>query len=127
MNFSFIFKALIISFFSFAIIYAISIVSSQKLLVDSNNYGVKDSVKESINIAKYRETGDIVFDKETLIKKTLENYLKNNNMNLDNITFEIYVDEIENIVTVKLYTSKGVFNINSNADYTFSYQVREVM
>ena len=125
MNFSFIFKAIIISLFSFMIIYTISFVSSQKLLVDSNNYGVRDTVKESINIAKYRESGDIEFDEETLIKETIENYVKNNNLQLDDITFEIYLDEETNIVTVKIYTNKIVLEINSEADYSFSYQVRE--
>lgn len=125
MNISFVIKAMIISFFTFMIVFAISFVSSQKLLVDSNNYGVRDSVKESLNIAQYRKSGDITFDEETLIKTTLSNYLKNNNLSLDDITFEIYLDEETNIITVKIYTLKEMFNTNSEASYTFSYQVRE--
>ena len=125
MNISFVIKAMIISFFTFMIVFAISFVSSQKLLVDSNNYGVRDSVKESLNIAQYRKSGDITFNEETLIKTTLSNYLKNNNLSLDDITFEIYLDEETNIITVKIYTLKEMFNTNSEASYTFSYQVRE--
>src|SRR5574344_329656 len=125
MNISFVIKAMIISFFTLMIVFAISFVSSQKLLVDSNNYGVRDSVKESLNIAQYRKSGDITFDEETLIKTTLSNYLKNNNLSLDDITFEIYLDEETNIITVKIYTLKEMFNTNSEASYTFSYQVRE--
>ncbi|MBE6153928.1 MAG: hypothetical protein E7166_06880 [Firmicutes bacterium] len=125
MNFSFTIKALIISFFSFMIIYSISFISSQKLILDSNNYGIKNSVKKSINVAEYRKSGDITFDKDTLINSVLENYIRNNNINVDDITFEIYVNENTNVVTVKLYTSKDIFNTQSNADYIFSYQVKE--
>ena len=78
MNFSYIIKDLFISFFVFMIIFAITFVSTQKQMVDSSNYGVRDSVKESINIAEYRRSGDIVFDKDTLIKTTILNYIKNN-------------------------------------------------
>jgi len=125
MNFSFTIKALIISFFSFMIIYSISFISSQKLILDSNNYSIKNSVKKSINVAEYRKSGDITFDKDTLINSVLENYIRNNNINVDDITFEIYVNENTNVVTVKLYTSKDIFNTQSNADYIFSYQVKE--
>jgi len=125
MNFSFTIKALIISFFSFMIIYSISFISSQKLILDSNNYGIKNSVKKSINVAEYRKSGDITFHKDTLINSVLENYIRNNNINVDDITFEIYVNENTNVVTVKLYTSKDIFNTQSNADYIFSYQVKE--
>ena len=125
MNFSFIIKALIISFFVFIVIFAISFVSTQNNMLANNNYGVKDSVKESINIAEYRRSGDIVFDQSTLIKSVILNYAKNNNINVNDITFEISVDEAKNIVTVKLYTSKSLLNSISKADYTFSYKVIE--
>ena len=125
MQFSFIIKSLIISFFAFVLIFAISFISSQKVLVDSNNYGVKDSVKESINIAEYRKSGNIVFDENALIENTIKNYLLNNNINVDDITFEIAVDETNNIVTIKIYTEKEMLNADSKANYTFSYQVIE--
>lgn len=125
MNFSFIFKSLFISLFVFIIIFAITFSSSQKDYVDSNNYGVKDTVKESINIAEYRKSGNIVFDEDALIKNTIKNYLANNNINVDEITFEIAVDETTNIVTVIIYTEKELLNTNSKADYAFSYQVIE--
>lgn len=125
MNISFVIKSLIISFFILMIVFAVSFVSSQKLLVDSNNYGVKDTVKESINIAEYRRTGNIIFDEDALIKSTIQNYIKNNNIVIDDVTFEIAVDEVKNIVTVKIYTTKDILNANSEASYTFSYQVIE--
>ena len=125
MNFSYIIKALFISFFVFMIIFAITFFSTQKQIVDSSNYGVRDSVKESINIAEYRRSGDIVFDKDTLIKTTILNYIKNNNISVDDVTFEIYVDEVNNIVTTKIFTNKEMFESNSKSNYTFSYKVEE--
>lgn len=125
MNFSYIIKALFISFFVFMIIFAITFVSTQKQMVDSSNYGVRDSVKESINIAEYRRSGDIIFDKDTLIKTTILNYIKNNNISVDDVTFEIYVDEVNNIVTTKIFTNKEMFESNSKSNYTFSYKVEE--
>ena len=120
-----IFKALIISFFVMLIVFAISFVSTQNNMLASNNYGVKDSVKESINIAKYRQNGDIVFEQSQLIKSVISNYAKNNNIDIDTITFEIAVDEVNNIVTVKLSSKKSLLNSDSNSDYTFSYKVVE--
>lgn len=125
MNFSYIIKALFISFFVFMIIFAITFVSTQKQMVDSSNYGVRDSVKESINIAEYRRSGDIVFDEDTLIKTTILNYIKNNNISVDDVTFEIYVDETNNIVTTKIFTNKEMFESNSKSNYAFSYKVEE--
>lgn len=125
MNISFIIKSLILALTVFFILFAISFISSQKVMVDSNNYGVRDSMKESINIAKYRATGEITFDEETLIKSTIKNYIKNNNINVDDITFEIALDEENDIVTVSIYTEKELFNSDSKANYTFSYQIIE--
>jgi len=125
MNISFIIKSLILALTVFFILFAISFISSQKVMVDSNNYGVRDSMKESINIAKYRVTGEITFDQETLIKSTIKNYIKNNNINVDDITFEIALDEENDIVTVSIYTEKELFNSDSKANYTFSYQIVE--
>ena len=125
MNISFIIKSLILALTVFFILFAISFISSQNVMVDSNNYGVRDSMKESINIAKYRATGEITFDEETLIKSTIKNYIKNNNINVDDITFEIALDEENDIVTVSIYTEKELFNSDSKANYTFSYQIIE--
>lgn len=125
MNFSFIFKSLFLSLFVILIIFAIGFSSTQKYLLESNNYGIKDSIKESINIAYYRQNGDIIFDNDTLIKKVLENYVKNNNIKMDEVSFEISVDEVQNIVTVKIDNKKNILDSDSRANYTFSYQVIE--
>ena len=125
MNFSFIIKALILSITVFMIVFSISFISSQKSLLDNNNYGVRETVKESIDIAKYRISGEITFDTEQLVRSTIDNYLKNNNLKIDEVTFEIALDEVNDIVTVKIYTSKNLFNLNSDASYMFSYQVVE--
>jgi hypothetical protein len=123
MNFSFIIKSIIISFFVFLIIYAVSFVSSQKAMLDSNNYGVKDTVKESIDMGYYRETGKIQFDQEQLLLSTIKNFLDNNNIKVDEVSFDIAIDEESDIVTVRIYTSKSIANSISKIDYTFSYQV----
>lgn len=125
MNISHIFKSLFLSLFVFIILFAILFASSQKQLVDSNNYGVRDVVKESINIAEYRRSGDIVFDTDTLINTTIKNYMENNKLKVDEVSFEIAVDELKNIVTVKIYTLKNLFQKESKASYVFSYQVIE--
>ena len=125
MNISFVIKSLVLSLTVFFIMYAIFFVSSQNVMLDSNNYGVRDSIKESINIAKYRVDGDISFDEETLIKSTILNYVKNNNINVDDVEFEIALDEVNNIVTITISTEKDVFDANSKSSYTFSYQVVE--
>lgn len=123
MNFSFIIKAIIISFFVFLIIYFVSFASSQKAMLDSNNYGIKDTVKESINLGYYRATGDIQFDQEQILLSTIKNFLDNNNLKVDEVSFDIALDEENDIVTVRIYTSKGILNSTSKIDYTFSYQV----
>ncbi len=123
MNFSFIIKAIIISFFVFLIIYAVSFASSQKNMLDSNNYGVKDAVKESIDMGYYRSTGEIRFNQEQLLLSTINNFLENNNLKVDQVSFDIALDEENNIVTVRIYTSKNIVNSTSKIDHTFSYQV----
>lgn len=123
MDFSFVLKSIIFSFFVFMIIFAISFVSSQKVLVDSNNYGIKDSVKEAINIGQYRANGDITFSSNKLILATINNYLENNKLKVDDVSFDIAIDEDNDIVTVRIYTDKELFNASSQVDYTFSYQV----
>ena len=125
MNISFVIKSLVLSLTVFFIMYAIFFVSSQNVMLDSNNYGVRDSIKESINIAKYRVDGEISFDEETLIKSTILNYVKNNNINVDDVEFEIALDEVNNFVTITISTEKDGFDANSKSSYTFSYQVVE--
>lgn len=125
MNISFVIKSLVLSLTVFFIMYAIAFVSSQNVILEANNYGVRDSVKESINIAQYRLNGDIKFDEEALIKNTIRNYVNNNNISVDNVIFEIAVDEVNNIVTVKITTEKEVIDVNSESSSTFSYQIVE--
>lgn len=125
MNISFIIKSLVLSLTVFFIMYAIAFVSSQNVILDANNYGVRSSVKESINIAQYRLNGDIKFDEEALIENVIKNYVNNNNISVDDVMFEIAVDEVNNIVTVKITTEKEVLDVNSESSSTFSYQVVE--
>lgn len=125
MNISFIIKSLVLSLTVFFIMYAIAFVSSQNVILDANNYGVRSSVKESINIAQYRLNGDIKFDEEALIENVIKNYVNNNNISVDDVMFEIAVDEVNNIVTVKITTEKEVLDVNSESSSTFSYQIVE--
>lgn len=125
MNFSYVFKALIMSFFVFILIFTVSFVSSQNDVLTNSNYGIKDSVKESIDIANYRISGDIKFDEKQLINSVIKNYVKNNNIKSDEVSFKIYVNENTNIVTVQIYSKKNLMSAESNADYTFSYRVVE--
>lgn len=125
MNFSYVIKALIISFTAFILIYAISVIGTQKEMLDSNNYDIRNSLKEAINVATYRVNGDIAFNNEKLIQSVLSNYVKDNNIKVDDITFEIAVDEIQNIVSVSIYTEKEILDSKSKANYTFSYKVLE--
>ena len=123
MNFSYVIKAIIISFFVFAIIYSLSFVSTQNLMLNTSNYGIKNSLKESINLAEYRINQDIVFNEEELVKNVIKNYAENNNIKVDEIEFEVYLNEETNIVTVKINTMKKMFNSDSKANNTFSYQI----
>ena len=125
MNISFVIKSLVLSLTVFFIMYAIAFVSSQNIILDANNYGVRSSVKESINIAQYRLNGDIKFDEDALIENVIKNYVNNNNISVDDVMFEIAVDEVNNIVTVKITTEKEVLDVNSESSSTFSYQIVE--
>lgn len=125
MNFSYIIKSIILSLSVFIIIISIAFISTQKTFVDNNNYSIKDSLKESINIAEYRINNNIEFDINELIKNTIINYVQNNNINVDEVTFEISLDEEKNIVTTTISTSKDLFNNTSKSSYTFSYQILE--
>ncbi len=121
MNYSFVFKMIFISFFIFILIYAVSLVGVQNDLISSNNFVVKNSVKESINIGDLRVNNQVSFDQEHLINSLLVNYAKANNINLNKVKFKIAINE--DIVTVKIYTYKNMFQIDSDSIEEFSYQV----
>lgn len=121
MNYSFVFKMIFISFFIFILIYAVSLVGVQNDLISSNNFVAKNTVKESINIGDLRVNNQVSFDQEHLINSLLVNYAKANNIKLNKVKFKIAINE--NIVTVKIYTYKNMFQIDSDSVEEFSYQV----
>lgn len=123
MNFSFVIKMTFISFFIFILIYSINFSSIQKDYLSSNNITVKSSIKESLNIGTLRAYGEVTFDEDTLITSSLENYIINNNLNVDNVVFEYSFSE--NIVTTKITTDKSLFNALSESSEMFSYEVRK--
>lgn len=121
MNFSFIFKMIFISLFIFLIIYSISFVSVQNDMLSSNNFGIKNVTKESLNIGDLRANDVVTFDDDILLQSVINNYLKNNNLSIDKVGFDVAVNN--DIVTVKIYSYKNMFEIDSNSVETFSYQV----
>ena len=121
MNFSFIFKMIFISLFIFLIIYSISFVSVQNDMLSSNNFGIKNVTKESLNIGDLRANNTVTFDDDILLESVINNYLKNNNLSIDKVGFDVAVNN--DIVTVKIYSYKNMFEIDSNSVETFSYQV----
>lgn len=121
MNYSFVFKMIFISFFIFILIYAVSLVGVQNDLISSNNFVAKNTVKESINIGDLRVNNQVSFDQEHLINSLLVNYAKANNINLNKVKFKIAINE--DIVIVKIYTYKNMFQIDSDSVEEFSYQV----
>lgn len=121
MNFSFVIKTIFISLFMFMLIYAINFSSTQQNMTASNNIGVKNTVKEAINIGYLRVYDEVKFNEDKLIDETLNNYIKNNNIKLDNIQFDIGIND--NIVTVKIKTEKKLFLQNSGSAAIFSYMV----
>ncbi len=122
MNFSFVFKSIILSFFIFIIVYAIGTASTLKVLVNGNNFGVKNSVKESLNIGELRATGNVTYDTDKLKESVIENYKKNNPKNINNIDFKIYLNS--NIVTVDIDYNNVMFNGNNYINGIFSYEVK---
>ncbi|MDD4547123.1 MAG: hypothetical protein PHI05_00015 [Bacilli bacterium] len=121
MNFSFIFKMIFVSLFIFLIIYSISFVSVKNDMLSSNNFGIKNATKESLNIGDLRANDVVTFDDDILLQSVINNYLKNNNLSIDKVGFDIAVNN--DIVTVKIYSYKNMFEIDSNSVETFSYQV----
>lgn len=121
MNFSFIFKMIFISLFIFLIIYSISFVSVQNDMLSSNNFGIKNVTKESLNFGDLRANDTVTFDDDILLESVINNYLKNNNLSIDKVGFDVAVNN--DIITVKIYSYKNMFEIDSNSVDTFSYQV----
>lgn len=121
MNFSFVFKMIFLSFFVFVLIYAISFSSVQQDLVSSNNFGVKNTTKEALNIGDLRVYDEVTFNDDILLNSTINNYMKNNNIKVDNVKFDIAVND--NVVTVRINTSKNLFSQISSGTNLFSYKV----
>lgn len=121
MNFSFIIKMIYISFFIFILIYALNFSSTQKDFVSSNNFGVKNTTKEALNIGDLRVNGAVTYNDSILLNSTIQNYLSNNNLKVDDVKFDIAVND--NIVTVKISTSKNLLDEISNSYAIFSYKV----
>ena len=121
MNFSFVIKSIILSFFIFIIIYAISYASTGKINLNGNNFGVKNAVKESLNIGELRASGKVTYDEDKLIESTISNYVENNPTSINNVEFDISVNS--NIVTVNIDSNYIMFNGNNYINGIFSYEV----
>lgn len=116
-------STVIIGFFLFILVITMVVSSSQKQLVDANNFGIRNSTKNSVELGTLRVGSDLSLDKDTLIQQVLENYVINNNINCDEITFDVAVDDTNNIVTVKTTTVKEIFGKRSETSSTFSYKL----
>lgn len=121
MDFSFVIKSIFVSFFVLVLMFAISFASSQKMMTSSNNFSVKNTTKEGINLGDLKVYDVVTFDDEVLILSTINNYLVNNNIDVDTVEFDIAVND--DIVTITIRTVKGLFEHESIMDNTFSYQV----
>lgn len=121
MNFAYIFKIIFISLFVFILIFAISFISLSKVNVDSNNFNIKNSVKESINIGQLRVNDNISFDEQVLVDSIIKYYYQNNKEISDNINFKVYKNG--NIITVEIIKNKNILNNDSTVDAVFSYEV----
>ena len=108
---------LIIGFFMFVLVISLTISSAQKQLVDSNNFGIRNSTKNAVELGTLRTGEDLSID------EILENYVINNNFNCDEITFDVAVED--NIVTVRTTTSKEIFGKVNETTSTFSYKLVE--
>lgn len=114
-------SVLLIGFFLFMLVISITVSSSQKQLVDSNNFGIRNSTKNSVELGSLRVNKDLSIDEDVLISQILENYVINNNFNCDKITFDVAVKD--NIVTVKTTTVKEIFGKENETSSTFSYKL----
>ena len=114
---------LIIGFFMFVLVISLTISLAQKQLVDSNNFGIRNSTKNAVELGTLRTGEDLSIDEDVLISQILENYVINNNFNCDEITFDVAVED--NIVTVRTTTSKEIFGKVNETTSTFSYKLVE--
>jgi len=122
MNFSFVIKSIFLAMFALVLVFALNLISSQKYMNNSNNFGVKNTVKESLNIGELRVSGVVTFDDDMLIESTVANYIKNNNITGD-VDFEIAVNN--NTVTVKVIQKSDLLGNAGNIIDIFSYEVRK--
>lgn len=114
-------SVLLIGFFMFILVISLTVSSSQKQLVDSNNFGIRNSTKNAVEIGSLRVGEDLTIDKDILISQILENYVINNNFNCDEISFDVAVED--NIVTVRTITTKEIFGKKNETSSTFSYKL----
>lgn len=114
-------SVLIIGFFVFIVIISLTVSSAQKQLVDSNNFGIRNSTKNAVELGDLRTGQDLSIDEDVLISQILENYVINNNFNCDEITFDVAVED--NVVTVKTTTKKEIFGKTNETSSTFSYKL----
>lgn len=121
MDFGFIFKSILLSFFIFLIVFAIGNASTSKMFLNNNNHGVKNAVKESLNIGELRATGNVTFDEERLIESTIRNYSYNNPNQLNKIDLNIYINS--DIVTIDIISKNYLFNSENFNNSKFSYKV----
>ena len=122
MNFSFVIKSIFLAMFALVLVFALNLISSQKYMNNSNNFGVKNTVKESLNIGELRVSGVVTFDDDMLIESTLYNYINNNNITGD-VDFEIAINN--NIVTIKIVKKSDFMDNVANVIDVFSYEVRK--
>ena len=121
MNFSFVFKSIILSFFIFLIVYAIGCASTLKVLINGNNFGIKNSVKESLNIGELRVTGNVTYDTDVLKESVVKNYIKNNSKNINDVDFKIYLNN--NMITVDINNKSTLSNIDNDINGIFTYEI----
>ena len=91
------------------------------MFLNNNNHGVKNTVKEALNIGELRATGNVTFDNEKLIESTIRNYSYNNPNQLNNIDFKIYLNN--NIITVDINNKSTLSSIDNNLNSVFSYEI----
>jgi len=122
MNFSFVIKSIFLAMFALVLVFSLNLISTQKYMNNSNNFGVKNTVKESLNIGELRVSGVATFDDDMLIESTVSNYIRNNNITGD-VDFEIAVNN--NVVTVKVIQKSDLLGSAGNIIDIFSYEVRK--
>ena len=107
--------------FIFLIVYAIGCASTLKVLINGNNFGVKNSVKESLNIGELRATGNVTYDTEALKESVIKNYKNNNPKNINDVDFKIYLNN--NMITVDINNKSTLSNIDNDINGIFAYGI----